>query len=134
MGVTIFGKWMAWFRRRHKRALTPAWLHQRCICTEDGIRVEPVDVDFDVPRASVLWTHVLRIEVFKYDLMTTDLICCAVTDENRTVTVNEEMPSWSDFLGAMNNAFGTKISPPDWQSKVMLPAFAENRMTIYKRG
>jgi hypothetical protein len=123
----------SWATRRRKIADTPWWLQQGCDCSAESIRVYPIDNDYDVPSASVAWNQVTPIVAFKVDLLTTDLICCAITDGREIVTVNEEMPAWTTAMTTLESVFGSAIQPNDWYAQVMLPAFAENRMTIYAR-
>ena len=124
----------SWAMRRNKIANTPWWLQQKCDCTTELIRIYPIDGDYDVTSASVSWNQVTSIVAFKVDLLTTDLICCAITDGREIVTVNEEMSEWPSVMTTLNSMFGSAIQPPDWYAQVMMPAFAENRMAIYVRS
>lgn len=123
----------SWAARRRKIADTPWWLHHSCDCTSELIRVYPIDDDYDVPSASVALNQVTTITAYKVDLWTTDLICCDITDGREIVTVNEEMPEWTSVMTTFESVFGSAIQPNDWFARVMPPAFAEKRMTIYTR-
>jgi hypothetical protein len=87
------------------------------------------------PAGRVEWASIRRIEAFKKDQITVDLVCFAVTytevDQPLAVEVNEDMPGFADLerrLVANLPGFMT-----DWRTSVIKPAFALNWTVIYER-
>ncbi len=75
------------------------------------------------------------VTFFKIDELTTDLICCEleVTGLNgvsSTRIFHEEGPEWESVLRLVARLPGFDH---DWWTKVVHPAFAENRTVVFRR-
>lgn len=85
--------------------------------------------------ASIALDAVEKVEFFKRDELTTDLVCCeiVVSGENGSETwfFHEEAPGWSDALKLVEQLPGFDL---DWAAKVMQPPFAENRTIAFDRS
>ena len=77
---------------------------------------------------------VSKIAFFKRDELTTDLVCCEITidkvGEPAVWFLHEESNEWADILLEMENLKGFDKS---WCEKVILPAFAENRIIVFSK-
>ena len=78
------------------------------------------------------WEDVQRIDGYKRDELVVDAICLDIQFASNYVTVSEDTANWREFLGALYARFPG--IDRDWQGKIMLPAFVENRTVLYRRG
>jgi len=82
----------------------------------------------------VEWQHVVEIFAFKYDLWSYDKIVLGfglAGDDEKIVEVSEEADGYSGLIAELESRFpGIRT---DWVSEVALPAFAENRTTLWDR-
>lgn len=74
---------------------------------------------------------VSRVEFYKRDELTTDLICCEVTAGELVHFSHEESPGWDAFVGALLDLPGFDR---EWFAKVSKPAFAECRTSAFERS
>ena len=87
------------------------------------------------PTERILFRELIKIEAYKQDLITEDLVCWDITidakQSHATYTVHEELDGFEELdaeLGKVLPAFDRK-----WRGKVILPPFAQNPTTIYQR-
>jgi hypothetical protein len=84
-------------------------------------------------KESFLWDQVIRIETYKDDLYTTDLICLEFELENGCVYLaHEESPGFVELTENMNRVFSNLDS--DWFVTVMAPAFKRNQRVLYEKN
>jgi len=83
---------------------------------------------------SLAWASVERAEVFKRDLLTTDLICLVFFCGPELIEVNEEMPGWKALLRNAELHLPAMTPSSEWQGSVMKPAFEEKREVVYVAG
>jgi len=74
---------------------------------------------------------VLKVEFYKRDELTTDLICCDVQTTDGTMRYHEEMPQWGVLLDQLRTLNGFRH---DWFSIVSQPPFLESRVTAYEKS
>lgn len=81
--------------------------------------------------SNYLWQEVVRIDAFKEDRVTVDEVTLEfhLKSPGRVVQVSEDLVDF-DKLVRFLEAEWPKISP-DWRSNVVLPPFAESRVTLY---
>jgi hypothetical protein len=79
---------------------------------------------------SFLLTDVSRVEFYKRDELTTDLICCEATADGVVHFRHEEAPDWDQFVEELRKLPGFD---GDWFAKVGKPAFAECRIVAFTR-
>lgn len=81
----------------------------------------------------VLWNEVDRIEVFKEDLITYDMVCMEfiVGVKDMVFPVNDEVEGFWEMVKRIKEVFPT--SRQDWEAVVVKPAFARNPTVIYER-
>lgn len=83
----------------------------------------------------IAWRDTVRIEVFKRDLFTIDLICLSfVLRNDRALEVNEEMEGWKSLVEKLPEYFTGCQSLEQWFPAVAFPAFRTNRTVIYSRA
>jgi hypothetical protein len=71
-----------------------------------------------------------RVEFFKRDELTTDLICCEFTAQGQSFFFHEEMRDWSDLISKLEGLDGFR---KDWFSQVSQPPFDECRYIAFSR-
>ena len=110
------------FRRREEKAIL-SWNDTSFCVHARGKLVAQVD-----------WAEVLEIVAWKEDLFTYDIICLGfrVREDGAYWQINEEFDGYSEFHTELNRRF-PEIKP-DWVMDVAFPAFARNRMTLWRRG
>ena len=78
---------------------------------------------------------ILKIEFYKRDELTIDLICCEITFygecQNEIFFFHEEALEWSDIL---KKVCDLPNFDKNWREKVVLLPFAENRTTAFIRN
>ena len=80
---------------------------------------------------SIPYVEVKKISAFKRDLGTVDLICFEITLESgQNVEVNEEMEGFSDLVSQFTQ---DSRFDKNWRKRVVNPAFAGNRATIFRK-
>jgi len=72
-----------------------------------------------------------RVEFFKRDEFTTDLICCEVVAAGQTHVVHEEWSGWPDLIVKLGRLDGFR---KDWFSQVSQPPFEECRFAAFVRA
>ena len=78
------------------------------------------------------WAKVSRVDVFKRDLFTTDLVCMFLQGADQSaVEIHEEMDGWVPFIEALPERLPG--CEKDWFPRVAHPAFATNMETIFLR-
>ena len=82
----------------------------------------------------IAWKDAVRIEAFKRDLYTVDLICLSVLlKDNKAVEINEEMEGWESLVNKLPEYFSGCQKFEEWFQLVAFPAFKPNNTTIYQR-
>jgi hypothetical protein len=89
-------------------------------------------VPFEKPAVCVRWVDVQEVFGLKHDLFSIDEIClCFQIDATgRYVWVGEDDGGFVEFRAEAERRFGID---PVWFTKIMQPAFAENRTTLWRR-
>jgi hypothetical protein len=81
----------------------------------------------------VPWVLVYEVHAYKLDLLTADEVRLDVSvaaDPSR-VTLSEEMLGFSAFVSRAEAELGF---PPNWWVAVVKPAFAPNRLLLFRRA
>ncbi len=73
---------------------------------------------------------VLRVEFYKRDQITSDLIFCDITLTDTTIQANEDMPHWDELIRKLEFLGGFDV---EWFSQVSQPAFAKCRYAAFKK-
>jgi hypothetical protein len=83
----------------------------------------------------VAWRDIIRIEAFKRDLLTVDLICLNIVVKHGTqVEINEEMEGWESLVEKLPEYLPGCQTFGQWFLTVAFPAFKPNFTVIYKRN
>lgn len=82
-----------------------------------------------------LLSSVGRVEFFKRDEVTSDLICCEIAlvgkaDAGDVIFAHEEMPHWDELIRKLGFLGGFDV---EWFSQVSQPPFAINRYVASQR-
>jgi hypothetical protein len=94
---------------------------------EDGGFIYP----FADGEVKVKWSSIEKLEGYKQDMRTTDMICMDITFEGLVVTFSEETPGWHIFQEKLRAAL-PEVSA-SWEFDIMFPAFATNFTVLYER-
>ncbi len=84
-----------------------------------------------VRRADALvvpWDAVLRVEAYKRDLLTVDLLCLMLTTRDSRVEIDEDMSGYSEVEAKLCKRLGIS---GDWKSVVLFPAFVANSTVLF---
>ncbi len=73
---------------------------------------------------------VIRVEFYKRDELTTDLICCDITTPAGVISAHEEMPYWEELIRKLEFLGGFDV---EWFSQVSKPAFAASNYVAFQR-
>ena len=75
--------------------------------------------------------RVTRVEFYKIDELTTDLICCQISlGGSETLLLHEEMVGWEDQIERLA---GLKDFDQNWFAKVAQPPFAPCNHVAFER-
>jgi hypothetical protein len=83
----------------------------------------------------IAWRDTIRVEVFKQDWFTVDLICLTIVlRDDRTMELNEEMDGWKSLVEKLPEYLPGCQTLEEWFPTVAFPAFKTNRNVIYSRA
>lgn len=120
---------MSWGRRG--RGAVPWWKEHAIAVDHEGLTLVPVATV--ASGARIRWRNVLRIEVFKRDSLTSDLVCMRLQSVDGSVELNEEMEGWSSMLEALSIRLSGVLPKDVWFPDVVRRAFAASHRTIFSR-
>ena len=89
------------------------------------------------PRSSqrMGWEVIERVEVFKRDLFSVDLICVQFTCyHGEEIEIDEEDGHWERVIGMLPECLPGCLDWRTWFSKVAFPAFETNRRVVFERS
>ena len=80
----------------------------------------------------VPWSAVTKVEVFKRDMFTYDLICLTIQHEGgESIELDEEDMHWDHFVSRLPVHLNGALPWGGWFSDVAFPAFEKKAQTIY---
>ncbi|RFB04157.1 hypothetical protein [Parvularcula marina] len=83
---------------------------------------------------TIPFNQITRIEIFKRDILVTDLICSQIYYQTnggiRSAIIHEEMTGFDEALSRIAKFPGFMTG---WRDRVVLPPFEENRTTVFRR-
>ena len=86
----------------------------------------------EISAPEIALDKVAKVQFYKLDELTTDLICCELTlDDGGTLFLHEEMHGWDDQMGRLAILPGFDA---DWFAKVAFPAFATCHHIAFERA
>ncbi len=79
---------------------------------------------------------VKRVEFYKRDGLTTDLICCDITVSGKggaeeVIFAHEDLPHWDELIRKLEFLGGFDV---EWFSQISQPAFAESRYVAFEKN
>lgn len=103
---------------------------QRLEITDDGLAL--FESGREVYRFR--WANVFRVETYKRDLFTVDMICLnfAADADQMVYMAHDEMDGFSELSSRLTRYFPSIA--PDWWGEVALPAFATKHRILYERA
>ena len=93
---------------------------------DDGFKIESKDFS-----RIIKWSDIDKINAYKKDLYTYDLVVMEIICEENALTINEESPGWFQLILKLKIIFET--IPKDWEMNIIQPTFATNFTTIYNK-
>ena len=98
------------------------------------LRLSWLTLENDRGALVVSWKDIVRLEAFKRDCFTVDLICLAICLQNKTeIEINEEMNGWEPLMRRLPEYLPGCINFDKWYDVVAQPPFKENLTVIYRR-
>jgi len=92
-------------------------------------------LESDKETIYIVWGEIIEIVAFKRDLLTVDLVCFNIRvvrkGENIWFLIHEEMNGFDVLTNKLQSLLPEFDS--DWRDKVMKPAFASSRTTLYTK-
>lgn len=83
---------------------------------------------------TILFNQITRIEIFKRDILVTDLICSQIYYQTnagiRSAIIHEEMTGYDETFSRLAEFPGFMTN---WRDRVVNQPFAENRTTVFTR-
>ncbi len=97
--------------------------------TDDGFEIRSTGT-----VGGVRWDRLRRIDAFKRDLFTEDLVCLAFTQDDVAgyLEVNEDVEGFWDLVRRIKQRLPG--SDQTWEQEVVQPAFARSHRVIYERA
>lgn len=92
----------------------------------DGFVIKDKDLSVDIK-----WDDINKIEVYKKDLFTVDLIVMEITHDEKVLVIDEELPGWFQFILKLKEIFSE--IPRDWDLTIMNPAFEKNYRVLFEK-
>lgn len=90
----------------------------------DGFLIKDKDLSVDIK-----WDDINKIEVYKKDLFTVDLIVMEITHDEKVLVIDEELSGWFQFILKLKEIFSE--IPRDWDLTIMNPAFEKNYRVLF---
>lgn len=101
----------------------------------NGMKLSWLTNESEAGEKVVAWEETVKIEAFKRDLYSVDLMCLAVLcKDNTTVEIDEEMEGWESLVEKLPEYLRGCKKFADWFEAVAFPAFKPNLTVIYQRG
>jgi hypothetical protein len=116
-------------QRFAKKLRQPKSEPKRLEVTDTGLAL--FESDHEVYRFR--WADVSKIETYKRDLFSVDMICLdfLVAAHEIVYMAHDEMDGFSELSGRLTHYFPS--IPSDWWSEVAFPAFATKHRILYER-
>lgn len=90
-----------------------------------------VDIKIKNQICSIRWKDIERVEAYKIDCMTTDMLCVDITFNGNAIVVTEDNEGLCQFLDKLKSA--VLRFNDNWQSRVFETPFKYNHTKIYER-
>ena len=74
--------------------------------------------------------RISKIEAYKRDLLTTDLICLCIHGQESSFEIHEEMQGFNVAQESLASEFG--LLQTGWNINITFPAFATNHTVLYR--
>jgi hypothetical protein len=96
------------------------------------MRLSWLGLKYDRGEIVIAWRDAVRIEVFKRDLYSVDLICLTIfLKDSKAVEINEEMEGWNSLVEKLPEYLTGCQKFEEWFQVVAFPAFKSNNTVIY---
>lgn len=101
--------------------------------TKETIEVddEGVTIVGDEFRTRIKWVEVIELNVYKKDFATFDRVELDIVYGGKTLTVNEDVKGWTEFVEKTKQVFPTM--PENWEVEVVHQPYVTNFTTIYQK-
>jgi hypothetical protein len=114
-----------WTRALRRRRENP-----RLVITEEGVALAADGCEL----WRFNWRDVTRVETYKRDLFTFDMICLdfVVAAQRLRYPTHDEMQCFDDLCGCLRDHFPTIAE--SWWREVAFPAFETNHKVLYEKA
>jgi hypothetical protein len=75
-------------------------------------------------------SNVLRVDFYKRDEITSDLICCDIITRDEVIHAHEEMDHWDELIRKLEHLGGFDV---EWFSQISQPAFGPEVCVAFER-
>jgi len=101
--------------------------------THDNERITLFDTS-DEKEVSISWDNVRKVDAYKRDLLTYDMVCVSFeTLSEQSIEVDEGMKGFTELMEEASSALPGLTKFSDWYLNITQPAFATNLTPLYER-
>lgn len=83
-------------------------------------------------KKEISWSEITQLNAFKKDFMTWDRVDLEIVYGDKSITINEDVDGWNEFVSKTKELFTTL--PQDWDTAIIHPPFETNFRTIYSKA
>ena len=108
---------------------------RRAVIRADGTRLERTAefTDGATRAVNMQWPEVRRVAAFRRDVLTSPVLCVAITDPQQVVVLDESMDGWQPLLECISRYLVGEPSFSDWRRRIV-DGSAESHWTVLFRA
>ena len=95
------------------------------------IQADGIVLSLPQTKTDIKWVQITKLTAYKVDLIATDEISLDIYYKGMSVTINEEMEGWDEFVNMSKSIF--PAIPQNWELEIVKPAFATNLTILYEK-
>ena len=88
--------------------------------------------DGSVKTAGMKWDDVRRVAAFKRDVLTSGVLCLALTDSANVIILDESMEGWNGLVAALPDQVPGAPDAGEWRSAIVAPSEAANWTVLFR--
>lgn len=99
---------------------------------DTGLRRIAEYSDGSVKTAGMKWGDVRRVAAFKRDVLTSGVLCLALTDAANVIILDESMEGWNGLVAALPDQVPGAPYAGEWRSAIIAPSEAANWTVLFR--
>lgn len=97
-----------------------------------GLRRVAEYSDGSVKSAGMKWGDVRRVAAFKRDVLTSGVLCLALTDAANVIILDESMEGWNGLVAALRDQIPGARDAGEWRNAIITPPDAANWSVLFQ--